>query len=134
MLRISYFVEINISSMILSTRKELKMAFEFDSEIHVEAMEKADEILRQINLAINNPLKSINGEALRTYEELDAWGLFESFPLKDNIKLYKMFISMTQYRHLKWAKDHPTEPKNKKSKWEYVMGKSAPIKKKTAKQ
>ena len=94
-----------------------------DNEMRVLAFKKADEIVLAIVEAAKNPTKQISGEALKVYNELQEWNWFDDMPIEKsgNLNIYRKMIAMTQYRHMKWVKSHPTKEKPR-SKWEYVMG------------
>jgi hypothetical protein len=95
-----------------------------ESQLKIDAMERASQLIEAMRAAKTNPIVKIEGEALSVYNELEEWGWFENFPIEDEKHdwIYRTMLAMTQYRHLRWAKDHP--PKPQKSKWEVVMGKN----------
>lgn len=95
---------------------------DLDTTLKIQAIEKAQQMLKEIVESCRKPTKSITGETLVAYEEFDAWGLFEQNPITDNKNhaMYVHMLAMQIYRQLKRQKDHPPEPK--KSKWEVVMG------------
>jgi hypothetical protein len=99
------------------------MAMEIDSQMRIDAMKRAEKIFTDIIDATHTPTKQIVGEALKIYEEFEAWGWFDNYPIEDkkNRWLYINEIAMQLYRSMKWEKEHPSN-KPKLSKWEVVHG------------
>ena len=95
-----------------------------DSDLKYQSMKRAVEIFEEIQLASKTPEKSISGEILKIYQELLEWEFLERYPIADekNRWLYITMLSLQQYRHLKWKKDHPTKQSEKKTKWQVVHG------------
>jgi len=100
---------------------------EFDSQLHIQAMKQAESFYSNILDASRKPTVQIVGEALKIYNELEAWGWLEKYSIADNKNkwMYINMIAMQMYRHLKWNKDHPPKEYKKKSKWEIVHGASS---------
>jgi len=98
-----------------------------DSELKIQAMEKAVEIIDSIIKASHDPEAMIAGEARKVYEELKMWEWLEKYPIEEdkNRWLYVTMIAQTQYRHLKWKKEHPIKNDKPKSKWDKVVGRAA---------
>lgn len=96
------------------------------SELKVKAMEESRKIVDEIIESYHNPHTSLSGEALTIWNELDEWDWLEEFPIgeeKSHI-IYRRMIAMTQFRHFRWAEEHPNTKKRKLTKWEKVMGKA----------
>lgn len=93
-----------------------------DPQLKDMARDWAEKTLHEICAACNSPSYKIEGDSLKTYEDLKDWGWLDKFQLdQDNSEeILLILLSMQKYAKLKWAKDHP--PKKKLSKWEVVMG------------
>lgn len=98
---------------------------ELDTPLKMKAMDESVKVYEAIRTAFRHPAKRIEGEALRIFEELDAWQFLENFPIQDDKHrwFYITMLAMQQYRHLRWQKDHPVKSSQKRSKWEIVHGK-----------
>jgi len=93
-----------------------------ESKLRIRALEKAGNFVVNMKKAKTDPTVQIAGEALKIYKELEEWGWLDQFPVEDesNSWMYQTMIAMTQYRHMKWAAEHPVPVK--RTKWERVMG------------
>lgn len=114
-----------------------------DQELKKLAEDWSEKAFQKIALALNDPSRGMEGEALMIYNELLAWGWLNDLPIDmdetseetedinrakismDTHLFYQRIFAMNKYRQLKWQKEHP--PKVKKSKWEVVTG--VPLKK-----
>ena len=97
------------------------------SKLKVQALETADNIMKQILDAYHNPQISLSGEALKIWNELEEWGFLEDYPIDDpnTHMMYRRMLAMNQFRHLRWNEEHPPSEKKKMSKWEKVTGRAA---------
>jgi len=97
------------------------------SEMKIQAMSSANDILKNIVTASQDASKKIAGESLSVYKELVEWDWFEHHPIEnqENHWLYVTMIAQTQYRHLKWKHENPKKEKQTLTKWERVVGKAS---------
>jgi hypothetical protein len=91
-------------------------------ELKSIAEDWAEKVYHNICLALEDPSVALEGDDLRIYQELKAWGWFELCPISDDNAepITRMYLAMNKYGKLKWAADHP--PKPKPSKWDIVAG------------
>lgn len=103
----------------------MPLSQEMLSQLRAKAIEKANEIMSDILKAYHNPQVSLSGESLRVWNELEAWGWLEEFPIdaQSSKSMYHRLIAMSQFRQLKWEEENP-KPENQMSKWEKVVGRA----------
>ena len=109
-----------------------------DDEMKRMAIDWAEKIFNDIEIASHDPLATLKGDALKVYEELKIWGWFDKMPLDvdgdkttnmDSHMIYIQMLAMDKYRRILWAKKHP--PKEKPSMWEFVTSATSGMKKRT---
>jgi len=103
---------------------------ELDSQIKIQSLQQAESIYTLIVEAYKRPTKRITGDALKVYEDIEAWQWIEKFAIDDpkNKWLYVNMIAMSIYRNLKHLKDNPPTPK--RTKWQIVHGLTSELDKK----
>ena len=95
------------------------------SQFKSESINFANDILDQICKAYHNPEKSLSGEALKIWKELEEWDFPEEHPIdnKDSYAMYLRIIAMNRFKYLKWKEENPLINKSDLSKWEKVTKK-----------
>mgnify|MGYP005840436245 CR=1 FL=1 len=93
-----------------------------DNELKMMAMDLAKQYVKEIIEAKQDPTLAVTGEVQKIYDEILDWNWLDVLPIEnsENTGIYVRMIAMTQYRHMKYLKEHP--PKPQRSKWEVVTG------------
>lgn len=101
------------------------MAINLDTGLRMQAMDFAKNIINDIIESSNKPNRTISGESLKVFEDLESWGIFDTHPITDskNSSFYIFFVATNKYRQLNDLKENPEI--EKKTKWEVVMGKAS---------
>jgi hypothetical protein len=96
---------------------------DLDNEIKEQSTTFAKDLVDQLKKnALDPEIRALSDEEITIKEDLRSWGFFEKYPViqEEWDDLYVSIIAMNKYKTLKYAKDHPPQPK--KTKWEFVMG------------
>lgn len=86
----------------------------------IQAVDKSVTIYAQIREACERPDKSINGESLKIYKELDDWGLLDKYPIT-NVEYKHFYVTIIAIHLMKNEKKSDKIDGESKTKWEMIQ-------------
>lgn len=86
----------------------------------IQAVDKSVAIYSQIREACERPDKSIVGESLKIYKELDDWGLLDKYPIT-NLDFKHFYVTIIAMYFMKNEKKTDKLELESRTKWEMIQ-------------